>query len=607
MMRVNTPRLNDRILTFEECFKTSKMETAWKKYVKEGMRGQALLDLHDYFDFHRRKTQILSSISSQIKEGMYRPKLHYEIIVEKKFGVSRHQLIPSPEDAVVLQSIVESISPIINNAQPSDRAYYSRSHASPKSEADIDETFPYAWWELWPEFQEKIYEFTKTFDYVVISDISNYFDNIIFRQLRNVLASYGRIDETLLDFLFYMIEAFVWRPDYLPLSGMSLPQLNYDAPRLLGHSFLFEIDKYLHEKTNGNFVRWMDDIDFGVDHVHEAKQILRGLDELLLTRGIRLNMGKTKVLSMTEAEDYFLPNENRFITIISKRVKRKIESGNSIDAEKTMIRKRFKSFYKKQKVGRWDKILGRYFSLSAITKDKFLRKFVPDILSNQPGLRNQILRYYKNLGPGKTSFQHLADFLESQDCFDDPSIFGVAKVLVDWKITPGHSLRREIVNLAQATAARSATNFIASLWMLLKYGSSQEVANHINNYSNVWKNSSFLSRQVAASLAKIKSLPSEYNSYRRKISNAGQLEALRVLENLDDLCSPQPLNSAEKLYILHGQNDYEVYPLQKYLIAYAILSHETLDVTYRQDLRNELVTRINDPIYIRELNNILIQ
>ncbi|AIW40966.1 RNA-directed DNA polymerase [Paenibacillus polymyxa] len=607
MRRVNTPRLNDRVLTFEECFEASKMEAAWKNYVKEGMRGQTLLDLHDYFDFHRHKTQILRSVSNQIKEGVYRPKPHYEIVVEKKLGVSRHQLIPSPEDAVVLQSIVESISPIITNAQPSDRAYYSRSHAGPKSEADIDETFPYAWWELWPKFQEKIYEFTQTFDYVVISDISNYFDNIIFRQLRNVLASYGRIDETLLDFLFYMIEAFVWRPDYLPLSGMSLPQLNYDAPRLLGHSFLFEIDKYLHEKTNGNFVRWMDDIDFGVNHVHEAKEILRGLDELLLTRGIRLNMGKTKVLSMTEAENYFLPNENRFITIMSKRVKRLVEAGSLIDTEKIMIRKRFRSFYKKQKVGRWDKILGRYFSLSAITNDKFLQKLVPDILSNQPGLRNQVFRYYKRLGPGKPSFQHLSEFLIGQDCFDDPSIFGVAKVLIDWKLTPGHSLRREILHLAQRTAGRSATNFIASLWMIAKYGSSQELASYVDRYSNIWKHSSFLSRQVAAVLPRIKSLPGQYNIFKKRISEAGQLDALRVLDNLNDLCSSQRLSSSDKLYILHGQTNYEVYPLQKYLIAYELLSSGDLDQTYRQDLRNELVTRINDPIYRRELNNILIQ
>ncbi|MBY3619527.1 hypothetical protein HGO21_08205 [Acinetobacter sp. CUI P1] len=606
MRRVNTPRLNDRILTLEECFEVRKMEAAWKNYVKEGMKGQALLDLHDYFDFHRHKTQILRSISNQIREGMYRPKSHYEIVLEKKLGVSRHQLIPSPEDAVVLQSIVESISPLIRNAQPSDRAYYSRSHTPPKSEADIDETFPYAWWELWPIFQEQIYEFTRTFEYVVITDISNYFDNIIFRQLRNILASYGKIDETLLDFLFYIIEAFVWRPDYLPLSGMGLPQLNYDAPRLLGHSFLFEIDKYLHEKTNGNFVRWMDDIDFGVDHIHQAKEILRGLDELLLTRGIRLNMGKTKVLNMNDAEHFFLPNENRYITIMNKRVKRLIKEGVSIDDEKRKIRRRFREFNKKQKIGRWDKILGRYFSLSSITNDNFLQKFVPDLLSNQPGLRNHIFRYYKKLGPGKKSFQHLSEFLKSQDCFDDLSVFGVAKVFVDWKLTPGHGMRREFVGLAQETAEKSPTNFIAGLWIIAKYGSSQELASYVNQFSNIWIHSSFLSRQVAAVLPRIRSLADQYSILKKTIIDSGQLDALRVIENLNELCSNYPISSADKLFILHGKNDYEVYPLSKFLIVYEILSSETLSQTYRQDLRNELVARINDPIYISELNNLLI-
>lgn len=606
MRRVNTPRMSDRILTFEDCFNASKMDTAWKKYVKEGMRKQALLDLHDYFDFHRHKTQILKSVSNQIKEGIYRPKPHYEIVVEKKLGVCRHQLIPSPEDAVVLQTIVESLSPVIRNAQPSERAYYSRSHSRPKSEADIDETFPYAWWELWPKFQEKIYEFTQTFNYVVVSDISNYFDNIIFQQLRNVLASYGKIDETLLDFLFYMLEAFVWRPDYLPLSGMGLPQLNFDAPRLLGHSFLFEIDKYLDEKTNGNFVRWMDDIDFGVNHVHDAKEILRGLDELLLTRGIRLNMGKTKILSMDEAEEYFLPNENRFITMMTKRVKRLIESGASIVAEKKRIRKRFRGFYKKKRIGRWDKVLGRYYSLSSITKDKFLQRFVPEILSDQPGLRSQVFRYYKSLGPSKKSFQHLSDFLMSKDCFDDPSIFGVAKVLVDWKLSPGHYLRKEIVRLAHRTSSKSPTNFLASLWMIAKYGSPRELVSFVGKNSDIWIYSGFLSRQVAAITPKIKNLVGSYNFIVKKISDAGHLEALRVLNNLNDLCS-KPLSSADRLYLFHGSNEYDVYPLQKFLIAYQILSCENLNVSYRENLRNELITRINDPLYINELKNLKIK
>ncbi|MFP9128512.1 hypothetical protein [Niallia sp. BSM11] len=604
MAHVNTPRLNERVLKLDECFNSSKMEFSWKKYVKTGMRGQSILDLHDYFDFHRHKTQILRSISKQINEGIYRPKPHYEIIVEKKLGICRHQLIPSPEDAVVLQTIVESISPIIKNAQPSDRAFYSRSHGGPKSEADIDESFPYAWWELWPKFQEKIYEFSQTFPYIVVTDISNYFDNIIFRQLRNILASYGKIEESLLDFLFFMLENFVWRPDYLPLSGSGLPQLNYDAPRLLGHSFLFEIDKYLEEQTGGNFVRWMDDIDFGVNEIHQAKVILRGLDELLLTRGIRLNMGKTKILSMRDAENYFLPNENRYLTIMSKRIKRLLEAGISIDTEKKQIKNRFRKFLKKPKVGRWEKILGRYFSISSLTGDKFLQDRVPSILKEQPGLRDQVFRYYKKLGPNKKSFKQLSEFLVSMDCFDDPSIFGVAKLLIDWRITPGSSMRNQIVSLALSTAHKSPTNFLASLWMMTKYANSNDLIQFVKTYTNVWRFSSFLARQVAAVLPRIKNQSNDYNTIKTLISDSGQLDALRVISHLDELSTITSLSTADRMYVLHGNNNIDVYPLQKYLIAYEILNSQHLNTVYRKNLRNDLVARIKDPIYVQELNSI---
>ena len=319
MKSVNTPRFDERIITLESCFSISNMKKAWQ-IVKEGMRKQTLLDLHDYYDFHKNKNCLIEIIQSKIIKGNYKPKPPQIIRLEKKYGICRHLQIPSPEDALVLQTIVETLSPLIKNAQPSERAYYSRSHKKPKKESDIDETFPYPWWELWPDFQKRIYEFTSTFDYVVVTDIANYFDNVSLAGLRNIISSYGHFEECLLDFLFFILEAFIWRPDYLPLSGYGLPQVDFDAPRLLAFAFLFEIDKFLKQETNSNFVRWMDDIDFGVNDIEQAKNILRGLDEILLTRGLRLNMGKTKILSSSDARKYFLPDENRYLTIITKRI-----------------------------------------------------------------------------------------------------------------------------------------------------------------------------------------------------------------------------------------------------------------------------------------------
>jgi hypothetical protein len=217
------------------------------------------------------------------------------------------------------------LEPIILGEQISKKVFYARSHQVPKTEADLDETFDYSWNRMWPQFQERIYQFTSTFDYVVVTDIANYFDNVTLRQLRNVISAYGKIEGSLMDFLFFILEAFVWRPDYLPFSGVGLPQLQFDAPRLLAHGFLYEVDNHLNKSTKGNFVRWMDDIDFGVNSIEDAKRILKELDELLLTRGLRLNLGKTQILSSTDAKEYFFPDLNRFLTILTKRIKRMIK------------------------------------------------------------------------------------------------------------------------------------------------------------------------------------------------------------------------------------------------------------------------------------------
>jgi len=196
------------------------MTRAWTNRVRNGLRSQEILDLHDYYDFHRNRDTLIQVIQEQIVKGFYKPKTSYIIRREKKYGICRHLQVPSPDDALVLQTIVEKLSPIIADAQPSQKAFFSRSHGKPRSEGDIDSSFPYEWWELWPEFQKRIYEFSSTFKYVVITDIANYFDNISFEILRNIISSHGKIDEGLLDFLFFMLESFIWKPDYLPLSGL---------------------------------------------------------------------------------------------------------------------------------------------------------------------------------------------------------------------------------------------------------------------------------------------------------------------------------------------------------------------------------------------------
>jgi hypothetical protein len=64
----------------------------------------------------------------------------------------------------------------------------------------------------------------------------------------------------------------------------------------------------------------MDDIDFGVDTIAKAKTVLRDLDLALQTRNLRLNSGKTKILTASEAYDHFRVFDNSVIDKLSARV-----------------------------------------------------------------------------------------------------------------------------------------------------------------------------------------------------------------------------------------------------------------------------------------------
>ncbi len=59
------------------------MNKAWQRYVKDGMRNQAVLDLHDYFDFHRNRKSILEKLRNEVLNGRHKPKQPLTIRLKK--------------------------------------------------------------------------------------------------------------------------------------------------------------------------------------------------------------------------------------------------------------------------------------------------------------------------------------------------------------------------------------------------------------------------------------------------------------------------------------------------------------------------------------------
>jgi hypothetical protein len=582
----------------------SQVINAWKNSVRPGLRDQILPDLHDHLDFHRNIDGIASRISVDVSSGRYRPATPEFVTQEKKDGVARRMAVPDPIDALVLQCIVDKLEPQLKGVQPTNRAYYSRRHKSNDMDR-IDGTFAYPWWLLWPEFQREIWEFTETHDYVVVMDLANYFDTIPLGALRNTIASMTTVSENVLNLLFFLLEALTWRPYFMPHSGVGLPQINFDAPRLLSHAYLFNIDKELLHLVRNSFVRWMDDVDAGVSSREEGKSLLKSIQNVLNSQGLQLNSNKSRILSAKDAVAHFRIQDNRALTIIEHSIKHGASTSRTLIAQRTALRNSYRKFQSKARTGQWEKVQKRYLGLFGKLMDTWLVRDLPDLLRDHSGLRGAVFRYLVCLGYSKQRLEIIEDFLTSGHCSDDASLFESIECLLKWSLPlRSHAIDR-IVTLAKKISGKPSENpafpFGAALILLTKYAQEDTLSKFILQQRSIWERSVWASRQVAAVTPRLPD--SRRLEILEILQNSGLLQGIQVYGNLNRIGKLAKLDQQLLSYIMHAPSPRGAYPLNKSLIARTILLGE-IDAAQKIKIVKWFDENVSDKHLLRLLNDI---
>ena len=587
---MKTQRTQNLSLDLDYAFQTDKIIKVWKDTVRQGLRKQSLEDLHDFLDVQRNIRPFANRLRKNVLDGYYKPSPPEFVHLEKRDGIPRRLAIPEPADALALQCIVEVLENELNKAQPSQNAYYSRTHNTPKDAEQVDGTFAYPWWILWPQFQKRICNFTNSHPYIVVADIANYFDCIPLSSLRNTLASCGQFSENLLNFLFYLLESFTWRPYYMPHSGVGLPQINFDAPRLLAHAYLFKLDEELEKATNGDFVRWMDDVDAGVDSREAGKGLLRNVDNVLSSQGLRLNTSKSRILSAQEAIAHFWVQENRALTIIENSIKQGAGSQSTQIQQRKLLKKRFRQFQRKIKSGQWDKVFKRYFKLFGLLKDNCLEKNLPSILAEIPALRSAVFTYLLRLGITPKRVDIIEGFLLSGHCEDDVSLFEAVQCLIKWE-TPatGKIVRRMVVlanGIANKNGSYSSSGVTAAIWLLSKYGSRADLMSLIASSKDIWEKSAWAARQIAAITPLL--LEQDRLSILETVTQNGLLQALEVLAHINSMKRLTQLDQQLSSYLKYNPSpNWAYYPLAKVILTIALLKGN-LDTLKKNTLLSNL-------------------
>ena len=519
-------------------------------------------------------------------------------------GICRHLMIPSPSDALVFQLLTDVLYESIIRAQPSKAAYYARDRHTLALPHEHQKASSYPWFILWPRFQKEIWSFSKSHRFLVTTDIANYFDSIGLRELRHVISAISKISEVFLDLLFSLIEDLSWNPDYLPTSHKGLPMINIEAPRLLAHALLFEVDDVLKSRTKESFVRWMDDISFGVDDLSAANAILGEVNDVLKSRGLALNLAKTEIMTAKSAQHHFLFKENIRLTALQKRAKRlKTPAAKQRLARATASE--LAIHIKQCDARNKDKLTKRFINILSILGIPQALSEVKALFSAHPNLRGTILAYLSRLPFTSNVAKTFLYLLDKTEIYDDTTRFAFVEALIKWQIPfdgKGQEFAKKIIN--RMKKHNSPFEWLCYLFFLAKYGEPHEVltvAGQMRGYGSI---EPFFARQRVAALTRGIGIndKSVLEQWRNELST-GSSDAASVANNLLTFSVKSfPAANAREYYYLFPQKHQKPYPVAKFLLL-CVLAHSEKS-SGKMLKRPEVVRHVRDPWFVHWLTAI---
>jgi len=529
---MHSPKFAAKVKILSSSISSGSLEHSWKNKVRDDLRRQIIPDPLEYLDFHINYSAKCASIANEIQAGSYVPSHVTRITSEKSQGLCRLIVIPDPRDALVLQVLADSLWNEIRKAAPTDKSFYApKDHAFGKMKKGLEDEYgPIG---QWLKFQKEIFGFSRRHKYIIVTDIANYYDWIRYSGLRSVLSDMVAAKEVVLDILIFVLKAMIWRPDYMQNDDLGLPQCDFDAPRLLAHTFLFEIDGLLNDYPGIEFARYMDDIDIGVDSLAEAKRVLRDLDLTLQSRHIRLNSGKTKILPSSQAQDHFCVRENGFLDKVEAKFDKLLSAGRLSSVRIQLLGwllKRWKAGSVFEK-GNGLKILKRIVNYSRKYGADLDCSIFEEYFLKQPGIRETFSRYIsRSIDPVKYLYA-IDRILLSNQIVDDVTLLRIASGIISAKYTK-RLPKGLIEGIISKLDKRSPFSLLSAMLLTCRFLSYKELRKLIDNGEYVWRTEPVVVRAVAGFLPYFRG-HRDYAPVRSRLELVGGRAAAEVIAFYD--------------------------------------------------------------------------
>lgn len=164
------------------------LQRSWKSLGGQ-LRKQLFLDFIEFKDYDQRIVEISTQLASNVQSASYRPEKPIHYLVEKSRGLCRQMTQCRPEDLLILETLTKSLKAELVDGRPSKNAFFEpdeQKFARNRTKLGFQE---YSATASWKNFQQAIFKFSKERNFVVVTDVANFYDFISFGHLRNIISS----------------------------------------------------------------------------------------------------------------------------------------------------------------------------------------------------------------------------------------------------------------------------------------------------------------------------------------------------------------------------------------------------------------------------------
>jgi hypothetical protein len=595
---MHSPKFPLKAKVLRDVVSASRLKSTWKHKVRDAMRRQPIPDPLENLDFHVRINAICTTIEAEVLTGAYIPHAPIRFLSEKSKGLCRQLVIPSVKDALDLQTLSDALWAEIRVKVPTKKSFYAPG-THQFSKIIKGHSTEYGSINAWLAFQESIFGFAVQKKYIVVTDIANYYDSISYEHLRNILADLSLAREHALDLLIYTLSCMLWQPDYMPRVPVGLPQSNLDAPRLLAHCFLFEIDELLSHMNNIDFARYMDDIDVGVDSIPQARALLRDLDLALQTRQVRLNSGKTKILSDSEARRHFKIRENALLDKLADRIDANISGGLSMEKERCTVELGIRGGIRRSafSFGNGEKIFKRLIHFARQVRAELSNDLFYDLLANWPSLRQPTLLWWQSGVKPEARLHLVAELFVAGGLVDDAGRMDATVALVSARLPKDNSVAVEISKILNSLDQTSPWGFYAKAWILSKYGTPNEIMNLIETTVSLWITQEHLSRLVAGLFPRFvgSTLRGKFEAIVRQAGNSWSMSVLQF--HLDLIAGTKGYSAIKNFIMAKNTSLPNGISHGKFLMILSLLANPDIAPTAITNIKKMHSRALSDPHY----------